>query len=66
MVQSFLHIKELLLPIFGFPHKNKKNTKKNIIRYSEEIHNIIAARKGWWNAHKMVRNWLRRCKKCKN
>jgi len=46
--------------------KIKKNTKKNIIRYSEEIHNIIAARKGWWNAHKMVRNWLRRCKKCKD
>jgi hypothetical protein len=32
----------------------------------EEIQNIIATRKGWWNAHKMARNWLRRFKKCKD
>ena len=55
MVQRFLHIKELLLPIFGFPRKNEK-IQKNIIRYLEEIQNIIATRKGWWNAHKMARN----------
>ena len=32
----------MLLPIFGFPHKNEKNTKKKKIR----------ARKGCWNAEK--------------
>jgi hypothetical protein len=36
----------LLLLIFGFPQK--KNTKKDIKRYSEEIQKIIGARKGYW------------------
>jgi len=39
----------LLLSIFGFPHKNKKNTKK---KYSEEIQEIIGARKVCFNAEK--------------
>jgi len=46
----------LLLPIFGFPVKNEKNTKTI---YSEGIKKI-GVRKGCWNYHKMARDWLRR------
>jgi len=54
----------LLLPIFGFPNKNEKNTK-NI--YSEEIQKIIWARKGCWNAEndqKLVEK-VQKCKRLK-
>ena len=51
----------LLLPIFGFPKKNEKNTKnthqKNIFGRNKKK---IGVRKGCWNYHKMARNWLRR------
>jgi hypothetical protein len=43
----------MLLPIFGFPHKNLKNTKK-----------IIGARKGCWKTEK-GQNWLKRFKNAK-
>jgi hypothetical protein len=48
-----------LLPIFGFPTKNKKNTKKYI---SKNIFGKkkIGVRKRCWNSHKMARNWLKR------
>jgi len=46
----------MLLPIFGFPHKNKKNTKK-----------IIGARKGCWNAEKRPKlvEEVQKCKRLK-
>jgi hypothetical protein len=49
----------LLLPIFWFPTKNKKNTKKYI---SKNIFGKkkIGVRKRYWNSHKMGRNWLKR------
>jgi hypothetical protein len=57
----------LLLPIFGFLHKKiQKNTYKKIINNNNNIvgrnPKIIGVREGWWNAHKMARNWLRRFK----
>jgi len=52
---------ELLLPIFGFPTKNEKNTKKiHIKKYIFGRDKKIGVRKGCWNYHKMARNWLRR------
>jgi hypothetical protein len=46
----------MFLPIFGFPHKNKKNTKK-----------IIGARKGCWNAEKRSKlvEEVQKCKRLK-
>jgi len=46
----------ILLPIFGFPHKNKKNTKKK-----------IRARKGCWNAEKRPKlvEEVQKCKRLK-
>jgi hypothetical protein len=55
---SIVKKRHLLLPIFGFPTKNEKNTHKKKI-YSEGIKKI-GVRKGCWNYHKMARNWLRR------
>jgi len=54
-----------LLLIFGFPHKKiKKIYKKYILKkyIRKESKKIIGVRKGYWNAHKMARNWLRRFK----
>jgi len=47
----------LLLPIFRFP--TKKYKKIHIKIYLEGIKKI-GVRKGWWNSHKMARNWLKR------
>ena len=46
----------MLLPIFGFPLKNTKNTKK-----------IIGARKGCWNAEKIPKlvEEVQKCKRLK-
>jgi len=47
-----------LLPIFGFPHKNKKNTKEEediyiyIYNIRKKSKKIIGARKGCCNAEK--------------
>ena len=49
-------------PFFGSHTKNEKIQKIYKKKYSKEIQNIIGARKGCWNAHKMARNWLRRFK----
>jgi len=58
---------DLLLSIFGFPHKKMKKYKK--IHINNNNNNIfgrnpkiIGVRKECWNAHKMTRNWLRRFK----
>ena len=46
--------------------KIQKNTYKKIINNNNNIvgrnPKIIGVREGWWNAHKMARNWLRRFK----
>jgi hypothetical protein len=46
----------MLLPIFGFPYKNKKIQKK-----------IIGARKGCWNAEKRPKlvEEVQKCKRLK-
>jgi hypothetical protein len=46
----------MLLPIFGFPYKNKKIQKK-----------IIGARKGCWNAEKRSKlvEEVQKCKRLK-
>jgi hypothetical protein len=44
----------MLLPIFGFPHKNEKNTKKKKLEREKDVGML-----------KKGQNWLRRFKNTK-
>jgi hypothetical protein len=54
---------QVLLSIFGSPHKKNTKISKEIFERKQKI--CIVVRRGCQSAHKIAKNWLRRFKNTK-